>query len=591
MILKHNNDICTFDKSVIFDDAVVKGAIKRLTPYSIYTQNKEFIDAFSTTLVNYSPVSINIIDYWNKDIIDNSILIPPKKTDVFINIIHPFEFAESIPPVDENYGKGFLTNTIPGTGGALVDIKGNFDESPQVGICPDEKEERFWINSLLGLQDRLAETHLNNFYSVLEGTIKDNIMAHRIYQILDELDLDTDGLFDNTNTLFSEDRYLANRHFNTKKGTASAIKYASRGAIDAGLQGKVPLSGNEYYMRVDEDAPFEYSVESNMLGIIFERFVKPLAHPLGMIYNYRTICTSEVANQIEYPLIDFDYSNTSVYVECLCFIGGFEDIPMPPNPNPNDPNAPEIECIFGTYPEKKFFATPDGLGLWEGISQDEGTGNIPDKYEEGIIYDDTQPGLAIPLSFKKWTFLNNNILIQFTKEPYINNTSKTIIIEYYRYDINTDSYSLEANFINQRHCAVGTLGEPIRRSFVKETFDGVCNNILYGMFEFQDKNENTPPEVPAPSGMYEGFRVDLDDNQIPDEPPLGGVLEKWTDLYYGYFQFLSEKEEKNYIIGSWPDSGLTEGYNESKFFDQTQFDPINPNNPHDGVESTTIEKI
>jgi len=584
MILKHNKDICSFTGSEVFNDPVVTGIIKRVTPYTIYTQNKEFIDAFATTLVNYSPVSLNIVDYWNKDIIDNSVIIPEKTMDAFIQIIHPFEFAESTPEVDENYGLGFASNSLNKySGGALVDLKENFDESPEVGVCPKETSKRFWINSLLGLQDRLAQTHLNNFYSVLNSTIKDNIISHRIHKILDDLNIPTNDLFGNTNSLFTEEKYLANRHFNIKKGTTSAIRYASQGAIDSQMQGNVPLSGDRYYMDITEDAPFEYSVESNMLGVLFERFVKPLSHPIGMIYNYRTVCTSKMADETEYPLIRFDYSNMSIYVECLCFISGHEDDPIPPNPNPSDPNAPEIECVYGTYPEKKYFATPDGTGLWEGISSDpaSSTGNIPMDYEEGVAYDDSQPGEVIPMDYKKWIFENGNILMEFSKISYTHSTSKSIIIEYYTYNSTLDIYTLKAKFINQRHCAIGLDGEPIKESYVNETYSGDCTDIYYGMFQFQD-TINVPPETPDPvTGMYDGFWVDLNDDLIPDQPPLGGVLNEYTDLYHGYFQFLDKSEESDYIIGEWPVSGLTEGYDESVYYDQTDYDPTNPDNPHD----------
>jgi len=63
--------------------------------------------------------------------------------------------------------------------------------------------------------------------------------------------------------------------------------------------------------------------------------------------------------------------------------------------------------------------------------------------------------------------------------------------------------------------------------------------------------------------MYEGYLSDLDDDFIPD-PFTGGVLDKWSDLYFGEFSFLSKEESENYQIGDWPASGLREGYNESR---------------------------
>ena len=595
MILKHQTDICEYESSQVLDDNVVKGTVKRLTPYTIYTENQEFIDSFSTTLVNYSPISINIVDYWNKDIIDNSIIIPVEKEQISLDIIQPFEFAESDPPVDPDYGLGFAGNT--GVGGSLVDLKGNFDDSPEVGICPDEQSKRYYINSMIGVQDKLAFVNMNNFYSAVGSTIKDTAISQRIYRILKELGLTTDGLFGNTNTLFTEDRYLSNRSLNTKKGTATAVRYVGQSANDAQLQGQVPLTG-KYYMTVNEDAPFEYSVESNLLGVIYERFVKPLTHPIGMINNYRTVCISDVANQTEYPLVHFDYSNLTVYVDCLCYVLGEEDTPIPPDDS-------EIECIPGTTPNRKIFATPDGEDLWSAFYDENGDllpehiGNIPEDYEETVYYEEDPAGPGLPpirLETKIWTFENGNKLFEFTKQPTINDTSRRITIEYYTYNSTLDQYTLHSKFINQRHCGIGTIGDPIRESYVKEDLQGGCEDIIYGMFQFLAEGETTPPEQIAPSGMYEGYCSDLNDNEIPDifDDPVvksGGVLNKWTDLYFGKFQFLSEEESDDYQVGEWPPSGLTEGFEESYFYSYGDYDPIENPEPEEPAESPEIPEI
>ena len=557
MILKHHSDLCEFETSQVLDDNVVKGVIKRLTPYSIYTENQEFIDSFSTTLVNYSPISINIIDYWNKDINDTSIIIPKKTEKIEMDIIQPFEFAESDPPVDEGFGLGF--GNQKDYGGALTDSKLNFDPHFEPSICPNELDQRFYINAIIGVQDKLAYVNMFDMYDSIRRTTRDTVVSQRIYNILDSLDLTTDGLFGNTNTLFNENRFLANRDLNTKKGTAAAIRYVGQGANDAQLQGQVPLSG-QYYMTVSEDAPFEYSVESNMLGVIYERFVKPLTHPIGMIYNFRTICVSEMADETEYPLVKFDYSDTSVYVDCLCHVLGEEENPIPPDDS-------EIECIYGTYPDRKIFATPDGTGLWEGIAIDEGTGNIPVSRETGVVFDESTPGVPIRYEYQQYMFENKNFLIQYTKQPDINDTSKRVEIHYYRWNELLGDYPDQpyAKFINQRHCGIGTIGDPERRSYVDETLTGGCESIIHGTFQFLDNGETTPPETPV-NGLYEGFCSDLNDNDSPDceDDPIvksGGVLIKWTDLYFGWFSFLDRNEPVR------PDrfapSGLLEGFNES----------------------------
>jgi hypothetical protein len=54
--------------------------------------------------------------------------------------------------------------------------------------------------------------------------------------------------------------------------------------------------------------------------------------------------------------------------------------------------------------------------------------------------------------------------------------------------------------------------------------------------------------------MYEGFATD-------DTGLLGGVLDRWTDLYYGWFQF-KDLNEIIHPLGYSP-SGLFEGYDRS----------------------------
>jgi len=537
MILKHNKEICDITKSEVYDDTVVKNIFKNLTPYTIYDENKEFIDSFATTLVNYSPISLNIIDYWNKDIIDNTAYVPKDKASIVVDIIQPFEFAESNPPVDADYGLGFASNS--GFGGALTSLTDTFNNINS--NCSNEAKDRFFINSMIGLQDKLAYVNMYNYYSVVYNASKDTIISNRLYKILDKLELSTDGIFDNTNTLFKEERYLANRHLNEKKGTIPAIRYVGQSAMDSNIQGKDVLT-TDYYMDIIEDSPFNYSVESNLLDIVFERFVKPLSHPIGFMYNYRTVCKSELANENEYPLIRFDYSDTSIYVACLCFSTGQEDVPLPQQPE-------DIDCLFGVYPDKKFFATPDGTGLWEGISQDEGTGNIPYDYEEGISGEFEYKNQ----SYKKWIFENKNYLIAYKNDTNTSETSERVTVNYHRYDSVNDTYDLAAQFINQRHCNVGLTKIPKKMSYIKETYNGNCNDIEYGMFQFLADGETTLPDNPAPSGMYEGFMGSI----------TGGVLDRWTDLYFGHFQFLGKEESHDYQVGEWPDSGVMEGFGES----------------------------
>jgi hypothetical protein len=41
-------------------------------------------------------------------------------------------------------------------------------------------------------------------------------------------------------------------------------------------------------MDVIEIEPFHYEVQSTLFDDVFERYIKPLAHPIGIFYDYRT---------------------------------------------------------------------------------------------------------------------------------------------------------------------------------------------------------------------------------------------------------------------------------------------------------------
>ena len=105
------------------------------------------------------------------------------------------------------------------------------------------------------------------------------------------------------NALFSEDKFVTNKEFNMKKGKEIALKYAANSAWNAKISG--PLSSTSwmfdfYDCNTDPIAydagvktgydVLEYRVESTILPDVYNAFVKPLAHPLGMAAAYERIC-------------------------------------------------------------------------------------------------------------------------------------------------------------------------------------------------------------------------------------------------------------------------------------------------------------
>jgi hypothetical protein len=239
-------------------------------------------------------------------------------------------------------------------------------------------------------------------------------------------------------------------------------------------------------------------------------------------------------------------------VNCLCYSDGQEDILLPPGPNlPED-----IRCLYNTnpndFPEPKIFASGliyDDLGnpignktpLWEPIKDD------LNEIKDEIIGIETQ-GEYQGQEYKKYLMTNNNYLITYRKLPTEDDSSTRITTLYFR----AGQTEAVHRFINQRHCNTQLIGTPKKVSAIEETFISGCENILHGIFQFQDIGENTPPDTPAPSGMYEGFMGSV----------TGGVLIKYTELYFGIFQFLDKNEPIR------PDrfspSGFYEGFNLSK---------------------------
>jgi hypothetical protein len=425
-------------------------------------------------------------------------------------------------------------------------------------VCPEEAEERFFINSTIGLQDNLAKTHLNNIYSTLAFSVNDTMIFQRMYGVMEYYNKDT-HLFNNTNDLFTEDKFLANRSYIAKKGTAAAMKYIGRATNDAQIQGKDNIYGN-YFMNVITEKPFQYHVESTVLNIVFERFIKPLAHPIGMGYRYSNVCTDPTGNMTEHPLLEYDYADLTLSVQCMCYTVGQEDVPVPTDPE-------NIDCVYNQrpddYPAERVFATPTGEGLWEPIKDH---GNITWKQTEGYVSNPTSEYYG--QNYTKYTFKNafdptvsqHNYLIKYQSVPKVNDTSIRINIFYYYWDSNAREYILGAKFINPRHCNVKYSDDPKRKSIVDDDFYGSCNDTYNGIFQFLDDGETTPPNSPAPSGFYEGYLSGIDSQGIVNyigceeikycdeeigcnkytSTQWGGVFERWDDLYFGWFRFLDK---------------------------------------------------
>jgi len=493
MLLHHEIDICQYNTSILLDDEVFKEVVKHHVPYTIYVDNKSFIDSLCTILVNYSPISINIIDYWNKDIMDTGLIVP--KEDSIKILYNPFEYHEKdIDDPKDKVGLGFKFEYNGEKMGGFLTYKGqsnfNYNNINKIDdfYCGDESIQRYYINSLIGIQDKLAYTYMNNFYSITEFAKKNHLLRQNLINNL-RLNNKDEKIFNNINELFTENRTLANKTFLTKKGTFLGIKYASKSAYDAQLQGPEDIQ-RDFYINIESNAPFHYEVESTLYRTLFENFVKPLSHPIGMDYDYKFVCYDETANKLEYVLnypkiiLDPDIKNASLRVTCLCSnlyeFGDFDD--------PNN----MINCDI--MPDDKIFATHNGEGLWEPIKDDK---NILDNVYTGI-----GTGNYFGYDYTKYLFTNKNYLIKYNSKKDLGKNE--VIIEYYKYD--GSDYNLIFIFPNDKHCNVTGELKEVRVSDIKEYFNYTVEKTTKGDFSFLSFDETNNINDPENSfNIYEGF--------------------------------------------------------------------------------------
>ena len=461
MLLKHTKNLCALTNSVYNDDDVLQEVIKKLSPIQIYHANEELIKAFGKTLANYTPISINIIDYWNKDVTNSSIYVPEEAH----YYDWAFRFEDGVDETNNEFKNGYNEGPFSYDGHVTFDSK---------HIC--KEHDGFYINSLIGLQDKLAYTFMHNLYTVAEHTVNDYILQARLKEILKKIGYDKDRtskFFDRINMLFGENSYVASKEYNARKGQQRLFKYTMKMAQDADIQGELT---KKFYYKYESDEPFTYRIEGSLLPAIFESFVIPLVHPIGFTYSYENVCYERFTDLV---LRREKLSAQRVYVYELCRsvdendnkVSPGDDLGNPPQPLPGEGNDETVVCPgdpdnIPNFESEYTFATADGTGLWEGIQNDEGTGNILVRIREGTV----NSGYFKNYNYKKYEFQNGNYLIEYIHPELGNKT-----IEYYRYDSGTDSYTLISRFIDRRH--VNIFVEGLERTYetpIDEQFTIEC---------------------------------------------------------------------------------------------------------------------
>jgi len=295
------------DGTFLHEDQVFETIVKTATPPTIWNQNAQYLKSVTQAITNYSPVSINILDFWHKE---------------------------------ELYAV-----CIPNDPKALK----NIDKSKHL---PDPNPG-FFVNALLGLQEKLAEVYMNNFYKTALKTRNSHTLRTSLMHVFKRYDIDITEmdekrlLFRNVNALFYEPRFLTNKEYNLKKGKSITFRYATLAAWEAKIEGA--LTTDAYFCEYTTTGVFQYQVNSVILKDVYDAFVKPLAHPLGMHGYYTKTCKTDLTDKVLGEII---WTADAVTVRCRN-LSDTKPVPPPYMMLPYVPNplyGPDIEVYEQILP-------------------------------------------------------------------------------------------------------------------------------------------------------------------------------------------------------------------------------------------------
>lgn len=296
------------DGTFLHEDQVFERIAQTHTPPTIWAQNKEFIKSTVQTITNFAPISINILDYWNKEEL----------------------YAVCVPNNPKELEKINRNKHIP------------------------EPDKGFFINAILGLQEKMAEVYMNNFYTVALKTRNSHNLRTSLMHIFKRYDIDITKmdekrlLFRNVNALFYEPRFLTNKEYNLKKGKSITFKYATLAAWEAKIEGA--LASDTFFCEYKDKGTFRYEVNSVILREVYDAFVKPLAHPLGMAGYYTKICKTDLSDKVMGLIV---WTADAVTVRCR---NESDTLPIPAPPmllpyKHNPKYGPDVEVYGQNLPD------------------------------------------------------------------------------------------------------------------------------------------------------------------------------------------------------------------------------------------------
>ena len=380
------------------EDKVFKGIVEAISPEKIFKENKEIIDAFVDILVSESPISVNIIDIFNKDkSVESLNNIQKEFAKVYLN-----NFYEVWNKAKENHRlKNQIENLLKKYQSVGIRIGRNesflkFFENEDEMYTADRYMMAKTFNEKKGTEVALEYAYKLAWLSGIEGPLRDayffNIHSESCFGLSEGFIICGSSLTDpvppeptqEEKDLFPNIWPLPNRN---------PILCSSSSATRIGAFTISDTVSNSSCTK------FTYQVEGSILPELFEAFVLPLAHPVGFNYIYKKI-TSILFE--DYFNLEYIYRCDEIGVRSLCKDG--------------DCSKPITEA----YAVRAKYENGIQINSGGGISHSQL------KYiEEGIIVEGTYKNW----NYEKYIFDNGNYLIQYTYSPPIGKPQK--VIEYF----------------------------------------------------------------------------------------------------------------------------------------------------------------
>jgi len=175
----------------------------------------------------------------------------------------------------------------------------NVANKPVVGGI--ESENTVVANAKNNTRELMLETYTNVLYRIL----KDAQTNRALYDIFERDGITNSPLNGEVRDIIGDEYFSSNKSFNEMVGTVRGLEYA----YNLGQYVESREFNND--LVVSKVTPFVYLIQGSIYHETFEAIVKPLAHPLGFVYDYQQVSNQYIVD--EYGLIDvFDFKAIEV---------------------------------------------------------------------------------------------------------------------------------------------------------------------------------------------------------------------------------------------------------------------------------------